>query len=360
MLENMLDIVATQRPDAFLLCGDVYHVSQPSATAQTMLANFLVELHKINSMMPVIITAGNHDSESRHEIFSTPWRVMGIYTIGKLNKDAPDKHIIELPGKGFIIAIPYANPRNVPDGFVQQLLDIVKERNTSNLPVVMMAHTTVRGCDFSGHDLASECSVGGVDAIDVGQMGNGYDYLALGHIHHSQFVHTGRHNVRYSGTPIAVSFDENYDHSVSIVELGKHGDVPDVKEIQIKNPRPLVSLPTEGFATWKEAKTLLEKFPDDISAYIRLNVEVEDFIPSDSYAEANQLTQGKQCRFCYINSRRAGLSEPDAKGLSIEELQHEDPLDVASRYADDIGIAFDEEIFRQATDRVYEDLRLEE
>jgi len=35
MLEQMADIVEEQKPDVFLLCGDVFHTAQPSNTAQT-------------------------------------------------------------------------------------------------------------------------------------------------------------------------------------------------------------------------------------------------------------------------------------------------------------------------------------
>lgn len=55
----------------------------------------------------------------------------------------------------------------------------------------MTAHTTVKGCDFTGHDHATEYTVGGIDSLELEEMGEGYDYLALGHIHHEQFVHSG-------------------------------------------------------------------------------------------------------------------------------------------------------------------------
>ena len=134
---------------------------------------------------------------------------------------------------------------------------MVSNNLPEDLPVVMIAHATVKGCDFRGHDHATEYAVGGIDSLELEEMGEGYDYLALGHIHHEQFVHSGKHNVRYSGTPLPVSFDESYPHSVSIVEIGKHGDTPTVEQIGIRNPHPLVTLPTDGLATWEEAKALL-------------------------------------------------------------------------------------------------------
>lgn len=359
MLQQVENIVKEEKPDIFLLCGDVYHTSQPSAAVQSLFTEYIVKIHEANPSMTLIITAGNHDSGTKHEIFRTPWKALKVNVIGTLDKDNPEEYIIEVPGKCFVVALPYANERNIPKGFFQHLLDIVAERNTGNLPVIMSAHTTVKGCDFTGHEHGSEYSVGGIDSLEVAQMGDGYDYLALGHIHHEQFVHTGKHNVRYSGTPIPVSFDEDYEHSVSIVEIDKHGDSPKVSKIEIYNPHPLVTLPYDGsFVSWNDAKKLLEQYDDTIPSYIRLNVEVEDFLPAEANAEAIQLTKLKQCRFCYINAKRKKASKTIEKALTIQELQSEAPIDIARRYAEDSCLLFDEElisIFNEALQLVSED-----
>lgn len=360
MLEQIANIVAKHQPDVFLLCGDVFHTPQPSAAVQTMLANALVKIHEAHPNMVIVATAGNHDSGTKHEVFRTPWRLLNTHTIGGLEKDKPDEHIIEIPSLGFIIAVPYCNERMIPDGFFQQLLDCVKERNTDNLPVVMMAHTTIRGCDFTGHEKANEYMVGGIDSLDLDKMGDEYDYLALGHIHHEQFVHSGRHNVRYCGSPLPISFDENYQHSVTMVELEKHGDRPLVTTIEISNPHLLVTLPVRGFTSWNEAKTLLKAFPDDIPAYIRLNVEVEGFLPTETYTEAVNLVSHKQCKFCCINAKRKVLRETDAKALTVQEFRSEEPSEIVKRYFEDSGYAFDDEledIFKETMEMVKDDAR---
>lgn len=368
MLLQMVNIVREQKPDVFLLCGDVYHTPQPSAAVQTMFTNALVEIRDANPGMTIVITAGNHDSGTKHDIFRTPWKALKVYTIGCIDVNQKEDMIIEIPGKGYVIAVPYVNERNMPKGLYQELLDMVNEKNGDNLPVVMMAHTTVRGCDFAGHENGSEITVGGIDSYDLDEMGTGYDYLALGHIHHGQFIHSGnsfdsaqgRRHVRYCGTPIPVSFDENYKHSVSIVEIDKHEDTSTVETIEIENPRPLVTLPTEGMATWEEAKQLLAEFPDDIPAYIRLNVEIEDFLPVEANAEANSLTNGKQCRFCHINAKRKSVKQAEAKVLTVQEFQSEEPIDIAKRYAEDMGITFDEEmteLFNETINMIANDSR---
>jgi len=360
MLDQMVSIVEEQKPDVFLLCGDVYHTPQPSAAVQTMLSDGLVKIHEANPEMMIVMTAGNHDSGTKHEIFQTPWKALKVYAIGQIEKENPDEHIIEVPEKGFVVAIPYANERNIPEGFFQQLLDKVAERNSEGLPVVMTAHTTVKGCDFTGHDHATEYTVGGIDSLELTEMGEGYDYLALGHIHHEQFVHSGKHNVRYCGTPLPVSFDENFSHTVSMVEIEKHGDTPKVEKTEIRNPHPLVTLPTDGLASWEDAKELLRQFPDDIPAYIRLNVEIEDFLPVEANVEAANLTKEKQCLFCCINARRKAVCQNDTQVLTVQEFQSEEPIEIAKRYAAYAGINFDEEMttmFNEAMDLVASDSR---
>lgn len=351
MLLQMVNIVKEQKPDVFLLCGDVYHTPQPSAAVQTMFTNALVEIHDASPDMTIIITAGNHDSGTKHDIFRIPWKALKVYTIGCIDANQKEDMIIEVPGKGYVIAVPYVNERNMPKGLFQELLDIVKKKNADNLPVVMSAHTTVKGCDFTGHENGSEYAVGGIDSYKLDEMGNGYDYLALGHIHHGQFIHSGKHNVRYCGTPIPISFDENYKHSVSIVEITGHGEKPTVEEVEINPHRPLVTLPTEGVATWEGAKELLENYPNDIEAYIRLNVEVDDFLPVEANAEAHLICEEKKCRFCVINSRKLKNNRREAKVMSVQEFKTEEPIGIAERYAEDLGIEFDsdmKELFNEA------------
>lgn len=346
MLEQMAEIVRTEKPDVFLLCGDVYHTAQPSAAVQTMFTEALINIRDSNPGMTVVVTAGNHDSGTKHEIFRSPWRSLKVHTIGRLYKDNISEHIIEVHGKGYIIGVPYSNERVMPEGFYQNLLDYVNARNKARLPVILTAHTTVKGCDFTGHGDTSEYMVGGIDYTDIDRFGQGYDYLALGHIHRAQYVHTGRHNVRYSGTPLAVSFDENYAHTVSMVEIERHGDTPKVSTIEIHNPRPLVTLPTSGTVLWEEARRLLANYPDDIPAYVRLNVEIDNFLPVEANAEAAALTENKLCRFCHINAHRNTARQSGEKTLSVQEFQAIDPLEIALRFAEDSGKEFDEDMTR--------------
>ena len=70
---------------------------------------------------------------------------------------------------------------------------------------------------------SEEVSVGGVDSVDA-RLFDGFDYVALGHLHSPQRV--GRDTVRYCGTPLKYSFSEASQHkSATFVELGPKGEV---------------------------------------------------------------------------------------------------------------------------------------
>ena len=142
----------------------------------------------------------------------------------------------------------------------------------------------------------------------------------------------------------------------------KHGESPVVKEIEIQNPHSLVTLPTDGYTSWEEAKSLLSDFPKDIPAYIRLNVEIEDYLPVEANAEAALLTERKQCRFCHINHKRKAANPSETKVMTVQEFQSEDPINIAKRYAEYEGISFDEEMtemFNEAMEMVANDSRNE-
>ena len=138
---------------------------------------------------------------------------------------------------------------------------------------------------------------------------------------------------------------------MSIVEITGHGEKPTVEEVEINPHRPLVTLPTEGVATWEGAKELLENYPNDIEAYIRLNIEVDDFLHVEANAEAHLICEEKKCRFCVINSRRLKNNRREAKVMSVQEFKTEEPIGIAERYAEDLGIEFDsdmKELFNEA------------
>lgn len=372
MIHQMVDIAREEQPDAFLLSGDVYDIAQPSATAQQMFSNAMAQLHQAVPGMTIIVTAGNHDSGMRTEAFQSLLSMVDIHTIGTIDKTHPENHIIPINGNGFVIALPYASDRNIPEGFYDLMEEKVNEQNPNGLPIVMMAHTTVKNADFRGHRSSNDDTViGGIESVSLDTFGNGYDYLALGHIHRQQTFEVKDSNqlARYCGTPIAISFDEDTNtpplgsHSVSIVEIEARGEKPKVRLEEISNPHPLVTLPANGPRPWDEVKVIFDKYPSDLQAYIRLNVAVTDSLPSSAYAEALEIAKGKACRYCLINAvRQEDVAKTNSRQqMELSEFQRMDPLDILKRfYHDKKGLDLPEhleKLFNEAVQELNEESR---
>lgn len=350
MLEQMAAIVKQEQPDVFLLAGDVYDSTQPSSSVQKMFANAMVRIHEACPSMRIICISGNHDSGSKHVIFKTPWELLNVSMLGMLPREEEGDQdlIVNIEGKGYVVAVPYTPDRLLPEGLFVRLQEQVASMNEQEqLPVVLMAHLAVSGSDYRGHDNASETVVGGMECQSLETFGEGYDYVALGHIHRAQTLRGSKGRVRYSGTPLAVNFDEAMDeeeHGVTLVEISAHGDLPSIKVIPIHNPRPLVTLPVDGFGEWPEVRQLFGSFPDDIPAYIRLNVLVDGRLPVGANDEAQQIAALKQCRYCLINAKRKDQVVPSSgfQAMTTTEFQQMTPMEVAQRYLESQGDVFDE------------------
>jgi hypothetical protein len=99
----------------------------------------------------------------------------------------------------------------------------------------------------------------------------------------------------------------------------------------------------------------LEAFPKDQPAYMRLNVEVDDYLPKSAQEEAKAILKDTPIKFTYINSRRKKDAASNQKSVTVAEFQAMDPLSVAEMYARDKGIEFTDELkqmFRDAESQV--------
>ena len=243
--------------------------------------------------------------------------------------------------KGYVIALPHVYPQNFPaldeevpreerqHHFIQTLLNRVEERNQGNLPVVLMAHLALTGSDITGQDDGR----GGMEYTDIRLMGEGYDYLALGHIHFPQTLLGGR--ARYCGSPLPVNFDESYGHSVSLVELAAHGAMPEVRTLPVRNVWPLKVLPSRAVSQ-EEALEVLQAIPDEEKMYVQLHVRIQDVPPAYCMERAYELARDKQCRFCrYKWEREVVETQKEITELDVDRLQTFSPSQVAAIYYQD-------------------------
>lgn len=341
-LQQLADIVRKHTPDALLVSGDVYNTAAPSNATVNMYVNAMLDIHKACPTMAIIVIAGNHDSASRLDSDSQLWKLAGVTVLGSIARDNEGKadlerHIINVSDKGIVAAVPFAYPASFPrttdepiDGtqrqqaYFQALLDRANAHNPSQLPIALMAHLAVTGGDFTGHDrdMKMEC-------VDLSTLGTGYDYAALGHIHRPQQL-SGQ--ASYCGTPVPVSFDEQCEHSVSIVEIDTHGDVPRIETKHIKNIKPLHTIPPNEPTDFDSALQQLQKFNPNERAYIRLNVKVDRFLPHGAQEKAILAVQDKQCRYCEIKKTATAAEYHHASQMTVEQLNRMLPADVANQY----------------------------
>ena len=363
MIAQLIDLIHAEEPDALVIAGDIFDIATPNTTVQKYFSEAIVRIHDARPAMTIVCISGNHDSASRHEVHQTPWEALKVKMIGKANMTDMKENIIPVDSKGWIVAIPYTNERFLNDEFYSKLESAVKEKTSEELPIIYVGHAAITGCDHAGHELMNERFVGGIEYTGLDEIGDIYDYIALGHIHKAQTFGNGR--ARYCGTPIPVSFNEalsGYEHGFSIVETEVHGSIPSIRTVDVKCPHPLVSIPSDGHAPWKEVIDSLKKFPSDIKAYIRLNVLLKDseHMPFDKDRQIQEAMEGKKARYAVTNPTRESLVSEERrqnaiKAITVEELQNLDPVNVLRSYAESQGMTFSDN-FQGMFDIVYRNI----
>ena len=145
--------------------------------------------------------------------------------------------------------------------------------------------------------------------------------------------------IRYSGTPLAVHFDEAYEHAVSVIDL-EYGATPQVVSIPIQPRRPLLTIPDQP-VDFEEALHTLSAFSDDSEAYIRLFVNLNDGLPPDAAERAAIAAEGKACRFCTFkrfDNRQQTATLPQVD-ISPDQFREMTPLEVAGKYLEQKGFS---------------------
>lgn len=360
MLRQIREIVSEEKPDAMVVSGDIFNTGSPSPTAQKMYNDAILDIHLACPEMTIVIISGNHDSGAKLTVTNSLWEHFQVHVLGSIERTPegdPDfgKHIFEVKGTdgdiiGYIAAVPHTYPSNFPaapdankskqEQYFHGLLEAVAAKNENHLPVVLMAHLAVKGCDTTGHDL-----IGGMEYSEVTEMGTGYDYLALGHIHKPQ---TPSPSARYCGTPIPVNFGEQFDHSVSIVELEK-GQAPVISTKAIKNLIPLLDIPAQA-KPFAEVYKELQDYPADVTAYIRVMIQPDETMTPLALEKITEAIKGKKLRYCrmLIDQKKSSSGHKRVR-ISLHDMKSKSPLEIAEIYfsqlaAKDVNSLFDEDM----------------
>ena len=227
ILTQILRIVDEEQPAAVLICGDVYDKSVPSAEAVTLFDDFLYRLAKRNTK--TLIISGNHDSPERLAFANRLMEQSGIHISPVYNGEVTPVTLSDEHGDVFLWMLPFIKPIHVkrffPDEHIESYTDacrvaIGQMSINESKRNVLLTHQFVTGAATCESE---EFSVGGSDNVDTSVF-DGFDYVALGHIHGQQNI--GSNRIRYCGTPLKYSFSEESHHkSVTVVELGEKGQL---------------------------------------------------------------------------------------------------------------------------------------
>ena len=243
ILNQILDIVDREAPDALVIAGDVYDKAVPSVEAVGLFDDFLVRLAE--KRLPVFVISGNHDSPDRISFGSRLLEASGIHLSPVYGGQVEPITLQDEFGPVHFYLLPFVKPIHVRRFFPEEPADTYSQALStaiSHLALnpqernVLVTHQFVTGALRSDSE---EISLGGADHVDSSVFQD-FDYVALGHLHSPQ--NCGSEHIRYCGTPLKYSFSEAGDEkSVTIVELGEKGCLS-IRTAALKPLRELVEL----------------------------------------------------------------------------------------------------------------------
>ena len=236
ILHQITALAVENRVDAVLIAGDVYDRSIPPAEAVELLDEFLNDLS--GQGIAVLAVSGNHDSPERLDFGSRLFAGRGVHIAGRYDGAVRRVTLEDEYGPVHMYLLPFLRPAVVnarlgcaaanTDEAVRAALAVSPPDPGLPEPPeersLLIAHQFVcaggRDPELCESDTVS---VGGSDRVDVSCF-DGFDYVALGHLHRAQRI--GRDTVRYAGSPLKYSLSETrHVKSVPLVTLGRKGEV---------------------------------------------------------------------------------------------------------------------------------------
>jgi len=335
----LYETIQKENIDVLIVAGDIFDTGNPPNYALELYYNFLKQLFSLKGLY-VIITAGNHDSVSTLKAPKQLLEFMNVHVI--TTGDESENELISIYKNkelvGVVCAVPFLRDSVVREaisgqtlnekesslnhGIKQHYIDVYEEAykltKEKNLPIIATGHLTTVGSRTSQSE--RDIYIGGT--IDIGSdfLGKYFDYVALGHLHINQIV--GVEHVRYSGSPIPLSFSESKQKKkINIVEF-KNSKV-EVQELEIPLHKQLLVLKGNCETIVNELKSI-----EDKDTWIE--VHLTDKNPIVANQSIREYAQEEELIILAIKIDRTEkrLESKDLNVISLDELI---PSDVFSR-----------------------------
>lgn len=350
ILKEILRIIDNEKVETVIIAGDVYDRSLPPNEALELFDEFLYQLSGRN--VNVFVISGNHDSPERisyggrmmteNKIFLSPVYDGNVKPI-TLNDDYGEVNFYLLP-----FVRPADIRRYFPDENIENYTDAVKvaidnmnvdfsERN------ILVTHQFVTGAELSESE---DIIVGGTDNVS-GEVFDGFDYVALGHIHREQTV--GKDNIRYCGTPLKYSFSEAKNiKSVTILDFNDKGNI-EYSKIPLTPLRDM----REIRGTYYELTLKSSYESTNTEDYLHITLTDEEDIP-DAIGKLRSIYPNIM-KLDYDNLRTRGSGTVDA----IENIESKSPFelfaDLFKQQNNQDMSEEQEEIMRNLIDEIWEE-----
>lgn len=374
-LSWLADEIRDRAIDVLIVAGDVFHYATPSNTARRMYYEFLVDCASISGLEQVIVVGGNHDSPSGLDAPRELLESLDIHVVGGLPYDEAEqieRCLVSVDqGKELVVAaVPYARRaqlgvaleddsdramhRRYQAAFkelYERLERAARDRypgadrvatghltcyGASNEPAEGDYHSAIHGTV----DTREIESVGSIGAMGPAIFGDGYDYVALGHIH--RMMRVGEEDVWYSGTPVATSVDEGTRRYVLQVDFGDD-EPPDVEPIQVPTWRRVLRFEGTEEEIAEELAAIERTAPLPPYLFLRVEVDRSEQVYAESerrllerleeeFPDSERRPRIAECRNYDPNAEPMAF---DDQGPSLEELS---PREVfVKRYRSKVG-----------------------
>ena len=350
ILKEILRIIDNEKVETVIIAGDVYDRSLPPNEALELFDEFLYQLSSRN--VNVFVISGNHDSPERISYGGRMMTENKIFLSPVYDGNVKPISLNDEYGKVNFYMLPFVRPADIrryfPDENIENYTDAVKvaidnmnvdfsERN------ILITHQFVTGAELSESE---DIIVGGTDNVS-GEVFDGFDYVALGHIHREQTV--GKDNIRYCGTPLKYSFSEaKHIKSVTILDFKDKENI-EYSKIPLTPLRDM----REIRGTYDEL-TLKSNYENtNVDDYLHITLTDEEDIP-DAIGKLRSIYPNIM-KLDYANLRTRGSGTVDA----IENIESKSPFelfaDLFKQQNNQDMSEEQEEIMRNLIDKIWEE-----